>query len=240
MATSKKRRRPPAARVYRWCWYAVWLPLGLTSTMLGLAFGSIAEPLASAMFFAVVGAWLTKSAHERFSAGTSTARFARIDDLLSTTSLLRAAAWAGLAGGAVHASVLVVGAAAWPLLAAAVLTSPWVLEALGWDTREAPSEAPAAPSDAERPGAPLAEDLQALVRSLSDAQLLRAWQESLTSLKAASTDAAASEIVAVREAYLTELERRRPNAAPQWLANLAESSADPEQWLRRGPEDDAA
>lgn len=70
------------------------------------------------------------------------------------------------------------------------------------------------------------------VASLSTPELVRAWRLSFNLLFSAPTTAARSEVVARRQQYLEELERRDPSGLQRWLASGARLSSDPGRYLR--------
>jgi hypothetical protein len=172
----------------------------------------------------------------------------------------------GAAAVAVGASVAVVPYLALPLILVAVGTSPAVVERLArWrgDQLTGPDRrSPAAPflvpdprptgtgaasgptdpagGDADDPGpsgADLVEGYRLAAQQLSDTELCLAWRRSFVKLQSAPTRSEVLRVVAQRQAYLDELDRRRPSALQAWLASGARAAGGPERFLTEHRED---
>lgn len=72
------------------------------------------------------------------------------------------------------------------------------------------------------------------VTDLTTPELVRAWRMSYNSLFSAESTAALSAVVAQRQEYLEELERRDPAGLRRWLASGARAAGDPTRYLRDG------
>lgn len=68
-------------------------------------------------------------------------------------------------------------------------------------------------------------------RSLTDAQLCLAWRASFTALQRSTGLAHRGRLVAARQGYLDELERRDPSGFRRWLAAGARPGSDPTKYL---------
>lgn len=89
----------------------------------------------------------------------------------------------------------------------------------------------ASPALAEEPlGEAVRRDVP--VADLSTPELVRAWRLSFNLLFSAPSNAARSAVVARRQQYLEELERRDPSGLQRWLASGARVSSDPGRYLR--------
>ena len=142
------------------------------------------------------------------------------------------------------------------LVALFAVASPPVLRALRIAPRRAPSSSPT--SSAPRAGGPPAGDQASTaaeraepadpdvgdvlpgVRTLSDAELSRAWPASSAELghaREAGDSVELGRLVVLRQAYLDELERRNPSEFPLWLTGSAHPASDPGELLHRtGPQ----
>lgn len=76
----------------------------------------------------------------------------------------------------------------------------------------------------ERPARPCSE--------METAELVLAWRASFNSLQRAQTTTATNAIVARRQRYLDELERRDPDGVRRWLESGARAASDPTRYLR--------
>ena len=70
------------------------------------------------------------------------------------------------------------------------------------------------------------------VSELSTSQLVLAWRASFSSLQHARTTAGKNSIVARRQSYIDELERRDPEGIRRWLEAGARPASDPTRYLR--------
>lgn len=219
-------------RVYRWSWCACWLPAAVTGAAAGAALGSPAPVVAAAFLSAVL-------------TGFGAAVFVQHDRgrriplsrgrLVVTRFALRAA----VATGLLVAWSQAVGPLLWPLLLLAVLTSPAVVGAALRRARgpeqEHPPVAPAA-CTCGCAGPVSAREMADLVEKLDDTQLRRAWRTSHARLRAARTQEEWSQLVQLREAYLTELDHRDADGVRSWLAAAPRPDTTPESLLRPGRE----
>jgi hypothetical protein len=158
------------------------------------------------------------------------------------------AAVIGAAVVAVSASMDTVPYLALPLVGLAVVSSPWVVERLEeWRKRGALAQArPRSTGGAQGPRAlrrpdtdtpapppvrlPL-DEMRAKAEALSNAELCRAWRRSFVALESARTFAARCEVVAQRQVYLDEMDRRSPSAFQAWLASGARAAGGPDRYL---------
>ena len=145
---------------------------------------------------------------------------------------------------------------AWPLLGLAVVTSPPVLDrVLGRrDGRPAAREGTGGPvgqvgpqPSAEEPVRALVDDLvpdptstptaelsEQQVRALDTRALCHQWRHSFVALESARTAAQRMRVVAQRQLFLDELDRRSPSALAAWLASGARAAGGPERFLADG------
>ena len=146
-----------------------------------------------------------------------------------------------VAVAAFSATVYAVGPlAALGVVALVGVTSPPAVNALAsavrreWrgSSRRA-EEARAAKADEVRDGAPLDSDAFAgMVQLLDDRELVAAWRQSHEVLGYTNLPDLRLQLVALRQAYLDEMERRHPSGFAAWLDEGA--SRDPERFLVRG------
>jgi hypothetical protein len=125
-----------------------------------------------------------------------------------------------------------------PLALLAVATSPWVLDRLRTLGRGEPAPARTPPDDlppVSRLTTPYVECDPASARTMTDQELCRQWRRSYVLLRYAVTDEEALQVVALRQAYLDELEARRPDAVRAWLASGARAAGGPDRYLRVDP-----
>ena len=76
-----------------------------------------------------------------------------------------------------------------------------------------------------------AHGLRDVPRSLTDAQLCLAWRTSFTALQRSKGLAHRGRLVAARQGYLDELERRDPSGFRRWLAAGARPASDPSKYV---------
>ena len=76
-----------------------------------------------------------------------------------------------------------------------------------------------------------AHGLRDVPRSLTDAQLCLAWRTSFTALQRSKGLAHRGRLVAARQGYLDELERRDPSGFRRWLAAGARPPSDPSKYV---------
>lgn len=74
-------------------------------------------------------------------------------------------------------------------------------------------------------------------RALSDRDLCRAWCTSFDLLQSAGDDEARARIVALRQAYLDELDRRDPLGLRTWLESGARATGNPDRYIGRPAHD---
>jgi hypothetical protein len=78
---------------------------------------------------------------------------------------------------------------------------------------------------------------------LTDTELCLEWRRSFVTLQSAGSPAQRMRMVAQRQIYLDEIERRSPSALHAWLASGARAAGGPDRFLnhqRRDPRSDAA
>lgn len=73
---------------------------------------------------------------------------------------------------------------------------------------------------------------------MTTAELVLAWRVSFNSLLRAQTTAATNEIVARRQQYLDELERRDPDGIRRWLDSGARAASDPSRFIHEDDHSD--
>jgi hypothetical protein len=177
------------------------------------------------------------------------------------------ARWKRIGGGGAAAGACVVALASYsavvpylvlPLVALAVLTLPGVRRLLRrWlaarpaatahrptasasvatGDRPGPQEAWPAPADCR----PAVSDQS--VRELTDTELCLQWRRSFVTLQSARSPADLARVVAQRQVYLDEMERRSPSALRAWFASGARAAGGPDRFIngeRRDGRSDAA
>jgi hypothetical protein len=122
------------------------------------------------------------------------------------------------------------------VVALVALTSPWVRRTVRRDALPAdhfiPDEPrlplPRRPSQATFP-------MPTSVLGMSDDELCLAWRRSYISVMLAGSTANKLAAVALRAAYLDEIERRNPQAFQAWLASGASATGSPHCYLDEEP-----
>jgi hypothetical protein len=214
-------------RTYGRLWLCWWASLGALGLVMGLA--TVPAPGLVGLF--VTGGMVT---------GAGAVLPLALDDQphASMRELLRPAVRRGLQGGLVIVTVVVsvtsLGAVVAPLLALAVLSSPWTLR---WGLRlvgrpQDPGGRASSPALEPTPvRVPLrVSDWAPAVQALSDEELCWSWRASYTVLLAAPA-AARLELVTLRQAYLEDLERRNPRGMRAWLDSGARAAGNPAPYL---------
>lgn len=79
--------------------------------------------------------------------------------------------------------------------------------------------------------------LRPSVAELTDVQLVRAWRISFAVLQDVRTAMARERVVALRQAYLDEMERRDPAAFGAWLESGAGAAGAPDNFVAGPPGD---
>jgi ABC-type transport system involved in cytochrome bd biosynthesis fused ATPase/permease subunit len=69
------------------------------------------------------------------------------------------------------------------------------------------------------------------LRALSDLELCRAWRRSFVELDAAASPATRLAVVQLRQAYLDELGRRRPDALQAWFDSGGRAASGPDKFF---------
>jgi hypothetical protein len=186
-----------------------------------------------------------------FCAGSVAACFLEDGGLSAAPRVTRIAVWTGLTAIAVSALVVVLGFVGVLLLLLVAAMSPVVrfcvatrwftaVDRSGSVTAYKPESAPAttelAPGRSAEPRS-LRLDLDVMppedVHALDDAALCLAWRRSFTALDAARTPSDHLTLVATRELYLDELQRRYPHGVESWLASGARAASNPMPFLGR-------
>ncbi|MFC0623302.1 PRC-barrel domain-containing protein [Kribbella deserti] len=220
-------------RIYRLAWWATGILLAFLGTISAVAVWSFVTAL---IIFGCV-ALLTTSAVMSLALPEE----ARSSDLRTSaaTVLLVAVAAVALCGvgailGPIALSIPALLAAGSPPAVA------FCLRRLQTDGRNgaSPVDEPAGAAD-ERVGAVTAAQAgaepspaqEAEPETMDDATLCKAWRTSYWSLRDASPPSERAQIVAVRERYLDELERRHPAAVSRWLQAETGPCGDPGKYL---------
>lgn len=223
MSRDARRRNTSRLRVgYRGTW--------LTVVGLAVLVGCIAAPL-----FRPADV-LTTNALALFVVVTLVSWMVRACLELPMRSILLGGVRMGLVGAAGMTAattyVEAAGMAVWWLVAAAVVTSPWVTGAAA--TRLRPSAGDPGPASLEEipPGpAPVWLAHPGLVGSMSTTDLLCAWRSSRWQLPECRSAAEVAHLVRVRQAYLDELERRDPVGMTAWIRSAPGPGTDPGAYL---------
>ncbi|WP_146238963.1 hypothetical protein [Arthrobacter livingstonensis] len=141
----------------------------------------------------------------------------------------------GVALLAVAGLTVVLHAWLWLLVLLAAATSPWVINRL---LQHATSRLPAVPPASETaclPDIPVEADVFVpTVRVLVEGDLCRAWRGSYQWLESTRSPALSAYIVALRQAYLDELDRRDPVGLHAWLDSCPRPRGGPEKYLHHG------
>lgn len=123
----------------------------------------------------------------------------------------------------------------WPTLLLTLVSSPWVVRFLlrrcsvvpqpkvwGWGAQ------------GDHGGQSSLAALELWVRTLGVSELCSAWSSSYISLQAAISPTVRGNIVALRQAYLDEIERRNPCGFRAWLDSGARVASNPRRFLSPG------
>jgi hypothetical protein len=221
---------------YRTLWLWGWGAVALTCMGMGMLLWSL--PKAAALFFvgAVVGGAAVASYYTRDGCKPMPRK-----ELVAVVAAVGGAA--GVVMVAVPALLVVAGPLALLVLQLAVATSPVVVAFVGrrfsgvkfdgqrddqdnMNGRHRDDPTPLSPAVVE-PGPAL----PAAVQTLTDKELCRVWRISFWALQSSRTPAAREQVVALRQAYLDELERRHPSALTAWLDSGARAASGPEKYL---------
>jgi len=156
---------------------------------------------------------------------------------LSWSAAARPAVRAGLVGVALGGVAEIEVGLALLLALTAILTSPRFIAGLRSRLpRKKPATIPAEPPLLAYAGAAHLEEVarevdQACLHSLSNSELCLAWRRSYCSLIETTSVPLRAAVVASRQAYLDEMERRDPRALTAWLAAGARAAGGPERYL---------
>jgi hypothetical protein len=181
--------------------------------------------------FVVIGFWAGFGLHLLRDSPKLPARGSR-----SWTAAVRPAAGAGVVGVALAGvAEISIGLALLLALAATLTSSPFIAALLS-RTRQKPDSTSAGPlSSGDADDTHLQEVArevdQACLHSLSNAELCLAWRRSYCSLIETSSVPLRAAVVASRQAYLDEIERRDPQGLTSWLAAGARAASGPERYL---------
>lgn len=96
------------------------------------------------------------------------------------------------------------------------------------------SSSGSSPAPAERP----LDVTSTAVREMTDAELCREWRHSFVTLQAARLPHELARVVAQRQVYLDEMERRSPTALQAWLESGARAAGGPDRFLTQWRHDD--
>ena len=165
-------------------------------------------------------------------------------------------------GGAVlafSAFTVIVPYLALPLAALSILSSPWAVDALrrwraahGRTSRQGASGRPLVaethgPNALDGPGTGYGirsgptscrlDVTDSAAREMTNSELCREWRRSFVALQAARSPVELIRVVAQRQVYLDEMERRSPSALQAWLASGARAAGGPDRYLS-GERDD--
>ncbi|NVM99833.1 hypothetical protein [Arthrobacter sp. SDTb3-6] len=222
---------------YRHAWLLLTGFLAVTGALVGLIIYPLASVAALACTGAAVGALATLAAHAPADVPRRRAyrlHRAGVNALETGVVVLAVGGFAGALRGWV-----------WALVPMAVATSPWAVRKV---LRHTPSRMPPAPSDdacreprrseaAALPAIPVdAEGFAPCVRALDDGGLCQAWRGSYRWLEGAHTLALQAYVVALRQAYLDELERRDPDGLEAWLQSRPRPRGGPDKFIHHGPD----
>lgn len=215
----------------------VWLSLCRSVAVLGALLGIINSPFATTVALLCTGALL--------GALLTYAALASADSSLPWGARLHRVGINALSGGLVVLAVtgftVVVQAWVWPLILVAVATSPWAINrvpkrmASRLPPAPAPDPAPTASATGALPDIPVeAATFTPAVRALDDGGICRAWRDSYQWLEGAHAPAFQAYIVALRQAYLDELDLRDPAGLEAWLNSRPRPRGGPDKYLHRG------
>lgn len=215
----------------------VWLSLGRSVAVLGALLGIISSPFASTAALLCTGALL--------GALLTYAALASADSSQPWGAMLRRVGINALSGGLVVLAVagftVVVPAWVGPLILVAVASSPWVINLVPqrMASRLPPAPAPDPAPTASEPGAlpdiPVeAATFTPAVKALDDGGICRAWHDSYQWLEGAHAPALQAYVVALRQAYLDELDLRNPAGLEAWLNSHPRPRGGPDKYLHRG------
>lgn len=215
---------------YTWIWSILWGACAMVAAVIGWR----AVPPGTAVAMFVVGAICCAVATHAYLdwKGTSPPD---VRDAVGKIALNGA-----LGGGVAVATTAVasaIGGVVVPLVLVATLSSPWFIRTvrdrikrLNENSRPAPESVTPPPGDRWVRVSMLP---PAAIEILSDHQLCKAWCASFAALDNATTMAARLELVALRQGYLDELERRHPSGLEAWLASGARAASSPTRFLSR-------
>lgn len=227
--------------VYRSAWLTVACILaaaGIVLTFVVLPRTAVVDAVIAGAF---VGAALTAALRYWLAnRAQDTGRQVAVGTRLGVRDVVTAGVVGATVGLALAGSIGLLGPAAFGMdvltcAALAASSPPAIRRYAGWTapSHPAPPE-PSPPSTVAaptppRPKAPAhqpGEDTASL-RSLSYAELCRAWQDTYVDLEGTGDAAVRSQLAALRRAYLDEMERRDPAGFTRWLADVGRAAANP-------------
>ena len=155
---------------------------------------------------------------------------------LSWKASARPVVRAGLVGVALGGVAEISIGLALLLALSAAVTSPPFIAALRSRIPQKPKSIPAEPPFPAYAGDAHLQEVarevdQACLHSLSNSELCLAWRRSYCSLVETTSVPLRAAVVASRQAYLDEMERRNPRALTAWLAAGARAAGGPERYL---------
>ncbi|MDQ3615775.1 MAG: hypothetical protein M3393_03960 [Actinomycetota bacterium] len=216
-------------RVYRSIWLALWATVVLFGVGLGFLIWSPIPFLTMLTIAATLVAMVSIGFHR--SDGPSPLPRAESTRLACTRG-----AFAGLGLVAIAAIGSVAPTLLVPVLVLAVATSPWVAAFCAGRS----GALDLAPTVTDEPALAMPMTSAVLVASvvpLSDRELCRAWRASFDALQTANSARSWEQIVALRQVYLDEIERRNPCVLNAWLASEPRAAGSPDKYFLQAREE---
>ena len=221
-------------RIYAHLWVAVCAPLAVVGLCVGLVFAPI-PVTALALFCGTIAAivtwvWLGQS-KDATCPSRATAR------LVAENALI-----AGSAIGAVIGFAALLGIGVLLLLILILAISPYVVKTSGRWLHSVLTPSPAQLDSMARALSLANHECSTFqsssgVAALSDEKLCETWRASYTALQHQPSAAQTAALVAERQTYLDELQRRNPRGFAAWLASEARAPSNPLPYLTRGRAD---
>lgn len=217
----------------------IWVTTAVVTTMIGIWAAVVTWPLLELLICFVFVAVFAASMHAAIQA---------TDAPLCLRKSLAVGAGAGAAAVGVVGLASLIGGIAVLVLVGAAATCPlavrWLQHHLPGPTHTTATPQPPPVNSADSandkeppsPASPLAvagfeQPGNASLDSLDDAALCRAWRRSYSALHHAESMPAILQVVATRQCYLDELERRNPTGLAAWLASGPRAASDPSRYI---------